>query len=72
VRRNFPYKGCNDGFTSTLRKKFPNDAYLGIELEINQKNLLLPAGQLAALRVSIITSLDAAIRDHQRSAGTAR
>jgi predicted N-formylglutamate amidohydrolase len=59
VRRNFPYQGRNDGLTSALRKKFPPDAYLGIELELNQKNLLRPARQWTALRESIVASLEA-------------
>ncbi|WP_127846136.1 N-formylglutamate amidohydrolase [Psychroflexus aestuariivivens] len=36
VRMNYPYLGKADGFTTSLRKKFPNN-YIGIELEINQK-----------------------------------
>lgn len=64
VRRNFPYKGCDDGFTTALRKKFPANAYLGIELELNQKNLLLPPKQWAALRTSIVTSLSTTLRNH--------
>jgi predicted N-formylglutamate amidohydrolase len=36
VRLNYPYLGKADGFTTYLRKQFPNH-YLGIELEINQK-----------------------------------
>ncbi|MGJ8697278.1 MAG: N-formylglutamate amidohydrolase [Verrucomicrobiaceae bacterium] len=35
LRKNFPYRGTADGFTTALRKTFPS-AYLGIELEINQ------------------------------------
>lgn len=62
VRRNFPYEGRNDGLTSTLRKKFPGDAYLGIELELNQKNILPPGRQWTALREAVITSLDTALR----------
>ncbi len=36
VRYNYPYLGKSDGFTTSLRKIFPEN-YLGIELEINQK-----------------------------------
>ncbi|MDN3492624.1 N-formylglutamate amidohydrolase [Winogradskyella bathintestinalis] len=36
VRFNFPYLGKADGFTTYLRKQFPNN-YLGIEIEVNQK-----------------------------------
>lgn len=34
VRFNYPYLGTADGFTSYLRKKFPQQ-YVGIELELN-------------------------------------
>ena len=39
TRRNYPYRGTSDGFTAYLRKSFPEDSYLGIELEVNQKHL---------------------------------
>lgn len=35
VLYNYPYLGVDDGFTTHLRQKFPQQ-YLGIELEINQ------------------------------------
>ncbi len=65
VRRNFPYQGRNDGLTTTLRKKFPADAYLGIELELNQKNITSPARQWRALRALVIDSLDNVLRRYQ-------
>lgn len=37
VRRNYPYHGRSDGFTTHLRGVFPPGQYLGIELEVNQK-----------------------------------
>jgi predicted N-formylglutamate amidohydrolase len=40
VRRNYPYSGKSDGFTAYLRRLFPADSYLGIELEINQSIVL--------------------------------
>jgi len=39
VRRNYPYTGRSDGFTAWLRRRFPADRYVGIELEINQQQL---------------------------------
>ena len=36
VRRNYPYLGKSDGFTSFLRKKYSAKLYAGIEIEINQ------------------------------------
>lgn len=37
VRRNYPYRGTADGFTTYLRTRFPMDRYAGIELEVNQR-----------------------------------
>lgn len=62
VRRNFPYQGRNDGLTATLREEFPADAYIGIELELNQKNLVAPRRQWTALRQCVINSLETALR----------
>lgn len=39
VRRNYPYRGAADGFTTYLRTRFPSGRYLGIELEVNQAML---------------------------------
>jgi len=36
VRYNYPYLGIDDGFTSWMRKRYPDQQYLGIELEANQ------------------------------------
>ncbi|MBN2035273.1 MAG: N-formylglutamate amidohydrolase [Chitinispirillaceae bacterium] len=37
VRRNYPYRGTNDGLTSALRARFKTSFYAGIEIEVNQK-----------------------------------
>jgi predicted N-formylglutamate amidohydrolase len=37
VRRNYPYRGSADGLTTSLRRRFPEGRYLGIELEVSQK-----------------------------------
>lgn len=42
VRMNYPYRGTSDGFTTALRKQFPENAYLGIELECNQSLVANP------------------------------
>lgn len=59
VRRNYPYRGTADGFTTHLRRRFPADAYLGIELEMNQAQVLNGAKHWAELQVLISTSLRA-------------
>ncbi|KAA1259195.1 N-formylglutamate amidohydrolase [Rubripirellula obstinata] len=37
VVANEPYAGTDDGFTTHLRRKFPETGYLGIEVEINHR-----------------------------------
>jgi predicted N-formylglutamate amidohydrolase len=60
VRRNYPYAGKADGLTSHLRKRFGENEYVGIELEINQR-IVAAAGQpWAALRGVLIDSFHAA------------
>ena len=36
VRRNHPYRGRSDGLTTTLRRRFAPDRYVGIEIEVSQ------------------------------------
>ena len=53
VRRNYPYTGKADGFTTYLRTCFPPDSYLGIELEINQKHVKTGGKAWSALREQV-------------------
>lgn len=54
VRYNYPYLGASDGLTTTLRKKFKEENYLGIEIEINQELALKPQNTLIqALRSAV-------------------
>jgi predicted N-formylglutamate amidohydrolase len=57
VRRNYPYTGTSDGFTAYLRKRFPAAAYVGVELEINQKHVPSARGSWRDLRARLITAL---------------
>lgn len=36
ARRNYPYRGVADGLVTWLRRRFPEQHYLGIELEVCQ------------------------------------
>jgi predicted N-formylglutamate amidohydrolase len=36
VRRNYPYRGTSNGFTTALRQKFADQNYAGLEIETNQ------------------------------------
>jgi predicted N-formylglutamate amidohydrolase len=40
VRRNYPYRGYADGLTTHLRRRYRGRAYIGIEIEVNQKHVL--------------------------------
>jgi predicted N-formylglutamate amidohydrolase len=61
VRRNYPYAGKGDGLTRELRRRYSPRAYIGIELEINQKHVTQPAHQFRAMRRAIIESLRLAL-----------
>jgi predicted N-formylglutamate amidohydrolase len=37
VRKNYPYMGKTDGFTTALRKRWDASTYVGVELEVNQR-----------------------------------
>lgn len=60
VRRNYPYHGKAAGLTSQLRLRFPPHAYVGIELEINQRIICAAGQRWTALRSLLIQSLRAA------------
>ena len=61
VRRNYPYSGTSDGFTAYLRRRFPADAYIGIELEINQKHVFNGGREWRAIRGQLVEALHMAI-----------
>jgi predicted N-formylglutamate amidohydrolase len=57
VRRNRPYFGNTDAFVTWLRRKHAASAYLGIEIEMNQRISRTAAGQrrlLAACRQAML------------------
>ncbi|MCA8997985.1 MAG: N-formylglutamate amidohydrolase [Planctomycetaceae bacterium] len=37
IHFNLPYRGTSDGFTTHLRRFFPDNCYAGIEIEVNQR-----------------------------------
>lgn len=57
VRRNYPYTGKSDGFCTGLRRRFPDEAYVGVELEINQKHFLVRGASWRSLRQEVVRSL---------------
>lgn len=61
VRRNYPYPGAADGLTTHLRRRFPGDRYLGIELEVNQRHPLAGGPPWRRLQSSVIAALAEAL-----------
>lgn len=57
VRRNYPYTGKSDGFTAYLRRRFGPEAYVGVELEINQKHVFAEGKPWRDLRQTVTTAL---------------
>lgn len=74
VRRNAPYRGSADGLARALRRRLPAQAYLGIELELNQGLLAqgrFPPGLADWLASSLLASLPAgATRPRRRGGAT--
>jgi predicted N-formylglutamate amidohydrolase len=57
VRRNYPYTGKGDGLTAYLRRRFSPEAYVGIELEVNQGIVVAAGRRWTAMRGELIDSL---------------
>jgi len=66
LRRNYPYQGRADGLTASLRKLYPDAAYVGIELEVNQRFVEQSGAAWKRLRAMLVDSLKETL------AGTAR
>lgn len=62
VRRNYPYAGKNDGLTSSLRRRFPPERYVGIEIELNQAFIAGDPRLWRQIRATVVSALQAAMR----------
>jgi len=60
LRRNYPYRGRGDGLTAALRRRHPDAAYAGIELEVNQ-SFVEQQGPWDRLKAVLIDSLARAL-----------
>lgn len=56
TRLNYPYTGTSDGFTVYLRRRFPAEDYLGIELELNQTHVLEGGAHWRYLRAAVLAA----------------
>lgn len=57
LRRNYPYQGRADGLAALLRKRFPDAAYAGIELEVNQSFVADGGAPWRRLRADLVDAL---------------
>ena len=61
LRRNYPYRGRDDGLTAALRKRHPVAAYVGIELEVNQRFVEQGGAPWDRLKAALVDSLARAL-----------
>lgn len=60
IHRNRPYRGVGAGLTTSLRRRFGDRRYAGIELEVSQSHTLGPPVRFKALRRVIVEVLTGA------------
>jgi predicted N-formylglutamate amidohydrolase len=69
LRCNYPYQGRGDGLTALLRKRFSAEAYVGIELEVNQRWVTQGGAPWLDLCAQVVASLAAALATETTSEG---
>ena len=57
VRRNYPYIGKSDGVCQVERRLYPQNRYIGIELEVNQRYVEQGGPAWPAIRRTVLDSL---------------
>lgn len=55
IRRNYPYRGADDGLCTWLRSEFSVRKYVGIELEVNQRFFLNRAAREQSALIAALT-----------------
>lgn len=60
-RRNYPYAGRADGFPTWLRRRYAVEDYVGIELEVNQRQVIRGGTAWRQLRADIVVALKTAL-----------
>ena len=61
LRRNYPYLGRSDGVAQALRRQHPPGAYVGIELEVNQRYVEAGGPAWPKLRRTLVETLASAL-----------
>lgn len=71
LRRNYPYLGASDGVCQVMRRRYPPEAYVGIELEVNQRYVETGGPAWPAIRRTLLDTLEAALDTPVREAARA-
>ena len=61
LRRNYPYLGASDGVCQVMRRRYPPPAYVGIELEVNQRYVEAGGPAWPKIRRTLIETLGQAL-----------
>jgi predicted N-formylglutamate amidohydrolase len=66
LRMNYPYRGSDDGHTTSLRRVFTSDRYVGIELEFNQAWLrtLIKEKRLTTTSKTVARAIRETVSEH--------
>lgn len=57
LRRNYPYLGASDGVCQVMRRRYPAAAYVGLELEVNQRYVEAGGPAWAKIRRTLLETL---------------
>jgi predicted N-formylglutamate amidohydrolase len=57
LRRNYPYRGKSDGVTQVMRRRYPPERYVGIELEVNQRYVEADGLAWPKIRATLVETL---------------
>jgi predicted N-formylglutamate amidohydrolase len=57
LRRNYPYLGKSDGVAQVMRRRYPAERYVGIELEVNQRYVEAGGPEWPKIRATLLSTL---------------
>ena len=66
LRRNYPYLGASDGVCQVMRRRYPPAAYVGVELEVNQRYVEAGGPAWPAIRRTLVETLGQALEPARR------
>jgi len=61
LRRNYPYLGASDGVCQVMRRRYRPEAYVGLELEVNQRYVEAGGPAWPAIRKTLLDTLGEAL-----------